>query len=113
MRGMNKDTGKALDGVEHLWQSIQDILWTAPQTLVIRRDYGSNLQNLIDAPINAETLIELYAATIEAIEAWEPRISITRVYTESLQSGEISLIVEGCYRHNGEAVVLEGLTLEA
>lgn len=41
MRGMNSETGKTISGIEHLKQSIVDILTTPVGTRVMRRDYGS------------------------------------------------------------------------
>lgn len=79
MRGMDRATGKAIDGSAHLAQSIADILTTPVGSRVMRRDYGSLLPALIDAPFNAATRIRLYAATAAALMRWEPRIRLTRV----------------------------------
>jgi phage baseplate assembly protein W len=74
MRGTDKNTGKALDGKAHLRQSITDILNTRIGTRVMRRDYGSDLPNLIDNPINDEFAVDLYVALAEALDKWEPRL---------------------------------------
>ena len=50
MRGTNAYTGRELDGINHLRQSITDIFNTRVGTRVMRRDYGSDLPNLIDNP---------------------------------------------------------------
>ncbi|MGR3501608.1 GPW/gp25 family protein [Pseudaestuariivita sp.] len=76
---MNRHTGRKLDGADHLAQSIHDILTTSKGTLVMLRDYGSNLPDIIDQPLNGETLIDVYAATAEALDRWEPRIQLGRV----------------------------------
>ena len=52
MLGMNAHTGQSLSGLDHLRQSIADILSTPLNTRVMRRDYGSRLPELIDQPIN-------------------------------------------------------------
>ncbi len=52
MRGTDANTGKALSGLEHLRQSVRDILTTPIGTRVMRREYGSQLYALIDAPLN-------------------------------------------------------------
>jgi phage baseplate assembly protein W len=108
---MDKHTGKPLSGVEHLRQSVEDILTTVPETRVMRREYGSHLYSLVDAPMNSETLVDFYAATAKAIDQWEPRVLLTRVQAEVSQSGEVSLTMEGFYKHNGESIMLEGLDL--
>ncbi|MEW7978507.1 MAG: GPW/gp25 family protein [Candidatus Sedimenticola endophacoides] len=52
MQGMHAITGQHLAGEAHLRQSIIDILTTPLGTRVMRRDYGSRLFELVDAPIN-------------------------------------------------------------
>ena len=77
--GMDAETGKPLAGDAHLAQSIADILTTPIGTRVMRRDYGSALFELIDAPLNALTRLRLFAATADALRRWEPRLRLTRV----------------------------------
>lgn len=76
---MDRRKGRALGYEPHIAQSIEDILSTPIGSRVMRRDYGSKLPELIDAPISGETVIELYAATAEAIDLWEPRFALSRV----------------------------------
>jgi uncharacterized protein len=111
MTGMDKKTGKALGGIGHLRQSVETILNTLPETLVLRRQFGSDFLNLLDAPINAETLVDFYTAIATAVDRWEPRITVSRIQAEVSQSAEMTLTMEGFYKHNGEALVLEGLEL--
>jgi hypothetical protein len=93
---MNASTGAAIDGDAHLVQSIQDILSTPIGTRVRRRDYGSLLFELIDAPFNAATRMLMYAATALALGRWEPRIRLTRVGIElGEEPGAIRLEIEG------------------
>lgn len=79
MIGMSATTGKPLAGDAHLVQSIADILTTPIGTRVMRRDYGSALFELLDAPLNALTRLRLFAASADALRRWEPRIRLTRV----------------------------------
>lgn len=76
---MNALTGAAIDGDAHLEQSIFDILATPIGSRVERRDYGSALAELVDAPVNPLTRIRAFAATALALTRWEPRISVKRV----------------------------------
>ena len=76
---MNAHTGKTLAGDGHIIQSVRDILTTPIGSRVMRRTYGSRLTDLIDAPLNEQTTVELYAAVAEALRAWEPRITVTAV----------------------------------
>ena len=67
MNGINAHTGQALSGQEHLRQSVADILRTPLGTRLMRRDYGSRLFDLIDAPVNNVWKSECYAAVAEAL----------------------------------------------
>lgn len=76
---MNRETGEQLDDeVEHIKQSIKDILLTAKGSRVMRRTYGSNLYKLIDKPISSSLFLQLSAACVMALQQWEKRIEITR-----------------------------------
>lgn len=110
--GINASTGRALGGVDHLRQSIKDILTTRIGTRVMRRDYGSRLPELIDNPINEATKVELFAATAEALERWEPRFRLDRVFVESVnESGKIVIALEGKHLIDGEPITIEGIVL--
>ena len=62
MSGMDRNTGRTLDGDAHLAQSIGDILTTPLGSRVMRRDYGSMLFELIDQPLNAANRLLVFAA---------------------------------------------------
>ena len=74
-----KSWGDRLAGLAHLAQSITDILTTPIGSRVMRRDYGSNLPDLIDQPMNGFTRLRLFAATAGALQRWEPRIRVAQV----------------------------------
>ncbi|WP_369405238.1 GPW/gp25 family protein [Sphingobium abikonense] len=82
---MSRRTGGALDGVDHIIQSVGDILGTPIGTRVGRRDYGSLLPDLIDQPMTPANILRLYAATAVALTRWEDRLHLRRV---SLSAGE-------------------------
>ena len=79
MTGMDAVTGKPLAGADHLRQSIADILLTPIGTRIGRRDYGSDLPDLIDQPMNPATRLRIYAATAMALLRWEPRLRLIAV----------------------------------
>lgn len=96
MQGMDRTTGKAVDGTAHLAQSIADILTTPIGSRVMRRDYGSQLPALIDAPFTTATRIRLYAATAAALMRWEPRIQLDRIaMTLGTAPGVVVVTVQG------------------
>ncbi len=79
MIGIDRHSGRAITGLDHLRQSIIDILTTPLGSRVMRRDYGSLLPGLIDQPDNAATRVRVYAATAGALMRWEPRLRLERV----------------------------------
>jgi hypothetical protein len=112
MAGMNRRTGEALAGFDHLRQSIEDILSTPVGTRVHRRDYGSRLPRLVDRPVNQSLVADLVAATAEALDRWEPRLRLEQVNIDSVTAeGQITLSLVGYYLLNGERVTLEGLVI--
>ena len=48
--GMNSQTGLSISEVEHIRQSVRDILVTPVGSRVMRREYGSLLSQMIDQP---------------------------------------------------------------
>ncbi|WVK04614.1 GPW/gp25 family protein [Xanthomonas campestris pv. olitorii] len=79
MIGVDANTGRLIEGDQHLAQSIACILTTPIGTRVHRRDFGSLLPELIDQPFNGATRTLLYGATVTALMRWEPRLRLTRV----------------------------------
>lgn len=109
--GMNAETGRELTGLEHLKQSIADILNTPIGSRVMRRDYGSRLFELIDAPLNRGTLVDIYAATAEALMKWERRLIVSAVDMTSAQLGQITLKITGKYILDGKIVQLSEIVV--
>ena len=111
--GMNTLNGRSLTGLEHLKQSIADILNTPIGSRVMRRDYGSKLFSLIDAPLNRGTLVDIYAATAEALMKWEDRLLVSAVDITSAQLGQITLKITGKYVLDGKTVQLDGIVVSS
>ena len=112
-------TGKTLTGLAHLRQSVRDILTTPIGTRVMRREYGSRLFELVDAPLTPGTLTEIYAAAQDALRRWEPRLRVERIRATANQGGlsgghakaKILIDLEGVYLPDGEPVRLEGIAV--
>ena len=112
MNGVNANTGKALSGIDHLKQSVRDILTTPLGSRVMRRDYGSRLFELTDRPINQSLLVDIYAATATALSRWEPRLRLNRVWADvTAPNGHLSLTLEGEYLPNGKSITLDSLVI--
>jgi len=112
MAGMSRTTGKALNGFDHLRQSIADILSTPLGTRVHRRDYGSRLPRLVDRPINQSLVADMVAATAEALDRWEPRLRLEQIKIDNVTAdGQVTLSLVGYYLLNSERIEIEGLVI--
>ncbi|MDR1235563.1 MAG: GPW/gp25 family protein [Holosporaceae bacterium] len=111
MKGMSRTNGQYLDDLEHLKQSIIDILTTPIGNRVMRREYGSNLFYLVDKPVNREFLQLIYAAVAEALERWEPRLQLKKVTVDEFKDGHITLSLSGIYLITQVRVDIRGVTI--
>ncbi|WP_223719018.1 GPW/gp25 family protein, partial [Escherichia coli] len=69
---MNPDGTGNLNDMEHLKQSVRDILTTPLASRVMRREYGSLVPDLIDEPMNNTTRLQCMSAAVIALTRWEP-----------------------------------------
>ncbi len=111
MRGMNASTGKELEGIEHLKQSIIDILTTPIGSRIMRREYGSRLFELVDKPINRDFTLEIYAAVAEALQKWETRFKLEKVKITEVKEGRVTLNLEGVYLSEGKFININGVVV--
>lgn len=112
VKGMDARTGKPLTGVSHLKQSIEMILTTLIGTRVMRRDFGSTIPELVDAPANSKTVLLVYSSIAVALKKFEPRFKLTRVYADfdgQTLSGKALFTIEGDYL--GEKVIINDISL--
>lgn len=102
MIAMNAATGRSMSLLDHIRQSVRDILMTPLGTRICRRGYGSEIPELIDQPLNGVTVLRIYAAVAYRLALWEPRISLSSVNLNRDASGAISVFLQGVT--NGAAV---------
>ncbi len=110
-RGINARTGQTIADIDHLRQSITDILTTPRGSRVMRREYGSDLPRLIDGTLNDRLLLRVYTATAYALARWEQRLKLTRVLSNIAtdQKGGLTLTIEGTI--NGVPLRIDGITV--
>lgn len=106
MAGIDRHTGKPIDGWAHVQQSL-GVLFTTPRlSRVMRRHVGSNLARLVDEPISPVTVIKFYAAVAKATQDFEPRFRITRMRIDpesapTISAGGVTMDIEGVYYPRG------------
>ncbi|UUE08608.1 GPW/gp25 family protein [Dickeya zeae] len=93
--GMNPHGTGTLTDADQLWQSVRDILTTPLASRVMRRDYGSLIPDLLDAPQNAVTRLQLMSAAVIALTRWEPRISLNAIDIRYSASGAVEAELSG------------------
>lgn len=105
MIGMDRRTGLPISGLEHLRQSIEDILSTPLGSRRMRPEYGSRLRRYVDMPVNEGWKSAVQAEVARALGRWEPRIRLEQVRVLAVLDGQVTLSLSGAYL--GDAVVLE------
>jgi phage baseplate assembly protein W len=93
MIGMNANTGRWISGIDHLVQSIGDVLMTPIGLRIERRPYGCEVTELIDQPLNATNRLRIYAASAHALMTWEPRIILTAMQLEIAADGTSTMVM--------------------
>ncbi len=99
--GMNNTSGKAITDIDHLRQSVRDILLTPQGSRIARREYGSLLSALIDQPQNPALRLQVMSAVYVALSRWEPRLTLDSITINSNFDG--SMVVELTGRRNNGA----------
>ncbi|WP_368900345.1 GPW/gp25 family protein [Mixta calida] len=111
MNGTDRLTGKRLSGLAHLRQSVADILNTPRGSRVLRRDYGSDVPDLVDNPPGDLTRLRIIAASASALARWEPRIGVTGIDVFWPAQHACELSISGVYKQTGRPVKLEKITV--
>ena len=104
MMGMHAASGRSLTGLDHLRQSVADIITTPIGSRIRRRRYGSEVPELIDQPLHSATQLRIYAATAFALRRWEPRLQLSSVQLTRDTDGAIALLLDGTA--NGQGITL-------
>ena len=97
--GMNRSDGLTVTDLEHISQSIGDILRTPVGSRVMRRDYGSLLASMIDQP-------QIKVACYMAVLKWEPRVTLSSVTTARSFDGRMTVTLTGQHNDTGQPLSL-------
>jgi phage baseplate assembly protein W len=111
MATIDRNTGKPLQGIDDVWQSIAIILATPLAALVMARDFGSKMPSLVDRAVSQVALIEFYQAVPQAINrlcaerlmAEEPRFRLKNMQlTDMTSDGHATFDITGLYYPRGQ-----------
>lgn len=104
MIGLDRRTGQPITGLDHLRQSIEDILTTPIGSRRMRPEYGSKLRRYVDMPVNGGLKSAVQAEVARSLGRWEPRLKLERVRVIAVIGGQISLELTGQYLGNAAVV---------
>ncbi|RFS78125.1 baseplate assembly protein [Leclercia adecarboxylata] len=103
--GMSSQTGLSISEVDHIRQSVRDILVTPIGSRVMRREYGSPVSALIDQPQTPALRLQIMAACYSAIQKWEPRVSLTSIaFERSDIDGGLYVDITGTRSTSGQPI---------
>ena len=105
MIGMDRHTGQPISGIEHLRQSMGDVLGTSLGSRRHRPEYGSKVRAFVDLPVNEGWKSAVQAEVASALGRWEPRLKLERVRVVAVIGGRVELQIVGQYQ--GASAMLE------
>lgn len=94
-KGMNVHTGEWISGLDHLRQSVSQIITTTLGTRFMQPDFGCSLFSKIDAPQNGATIAEIIGDIALALELDEPRLTATFIKIFDISPGQITISMSG------------------
>lgn len=100
--GFHALTGENITDIDHVRQSVRDILKTPVGSRIARRTYGSLLFRMTDSTDNPAFKLQLMAACYTALLRWEPRILIEKITITSPEAAQVVVDLEGTYSATGQ-----------
>ncbi len=102
---------KTTTGRRAIEQSLRLILGTTKGERLTRPDFGSDLNQLVFAPNNPETLGRIVSTVTEAIAQWEPRVTVDNVEARPSDTdpARIDISIECTVDETGEQLDLDHL----
>ena len=102
MSGMDRHTGRLLEGWPHVIQSIEAIVSTPIGQRIMREWFGSPLTRLLGENLTQPTFMRFVMAVAIAVDLWEPRFKVRRAAfagtPEDIRSGVAGFALVGDYR---------------
>lgn len=100
--GFGRNSVETLEGFDHVRQSLAVLFSTPLNSRVMRRDFGCELQDLVDRPLSDQIILAAYSAIVTACSLWEPRFQITNCSLDnSNEAGQVAIGLKGDYYPRG------------
>lgn len=91
----------------HIRQCIDVILATPVGARVMRRDFGSRVPQMVDQPANPAGVLRLIAASVDAVERWEPRVRVEKGAVTPAFDGSHTLSLACRLKSTGDALLVD------
>lgn len=103
MAGMDRETGRLLDGWDHVVQCIFELFTTGYGLRIMREWFGTFVPQLLGENLVPSTVVRFFASICTAIELWEPRFRVVKITpikssAEELRKGSLGIRIDGEYR---------------
>ena len=103
--GMNNTSGKVITDIDHLRQSVRDILLTPQGSRIARREYGSPAVGTDEISHKIRHYACRSCRQCMALSRWEPRLTLDSITINSNFDGSMVVELTG-RRNNGVPVSL-------
>lgn len=114
--GIDRFTGTELSGPARAIQSVETTLTTPFRSQVGIRSYGNDMPNLISQPLNQLTIMDAFAALIDAFE-WEPEATLQSYgLVSATEDGKAGIGYSALFTPTNEiftSVVAKGISVDA
>ena len=97
MIGMDRHTGQPISDIEHLRQSIADILGTPLGSRLMRPEYGSKVRSFVDLPVTAGWKSAVQAEAARALGRWETRLKLESIQVVAVLNGQVRFRLRGTF----------------
>ncbi len=99
MAGIDAFTGKPLDGLDHVIQSIEKIFSTPQASRVMREWFGNPGLKLLGENLTEDTILRWWTVTWACLVLFEPRFRVRSFQLlKATRRGEIEVLMIGEYR---------------
>jgi uncharacterized protein len=99
MPGMNRDTGRIMDDMDHIGQSIQVILSTRLGERVMREWFGAPANRIIGENMTQPEIMRWWMVIYTALTLFEPRFVPRGLRVERAErSGNLEIVLLGEFR---------------
>ncbi len=99
------EIGSVVESIEDINQCIRIILATPKGSDPHRPEFGSDIWKYVDYPVK-EAIPNIIRESVDAINAWEQRINISKVKAEIVES-TIALQIEWMFKDSEETQSVE------